>query len=277
MSEVCFVIAPIGEDSSDTRARSDRVFKHIISPAVSNCGFEPVRADQISEPGVITSQIIQRLIDEPLVIADLSEHNPNVFYELAIRHAIRKPVIQIIHKSWRIPFDVHANRTVQYDDKDLDSVEDAKLEISAQIKHAREHPSEVASPVSIAVDIASLHQSDNPVARSLADILAAIQDLRAEVVSSEKDRTVEALAFERQRRAIRERNLTRSAERPVTRVEREQALRRRLKSLEALMDDTREGAQEPADAARSRLDDLELEHARVVEELARYASGRAGE
>lgn len=94
-SKICFVVAPIGEPDSDARKRSDQVLRHIICPAVQPLGYEPVRADQISEPGIITTQIIQHIIDDPLVVADLSGWNPNVFYELALRHALRKPYVQL--------------------------------------------------------------------------------------------------------------------------------------------------------------------------------------
>jgi hypothetical protein len=45
-------------------------------------------------------------MNDPLAIADLSDPNPNVFYELAIRQAIGKPLVQIIQKDEKIPFDV---------------------------------------------------------------------------------------------------------------------------------------------------------------------------
>jgi hypothetical protein len=66
-------------------------------------------------------------------VADLTERNPNVFYELAIRHAIRKPLIQIIKSDEQIPFDVAGTRTIPVDHRDLDSVEFAKAEIVRQI------------------------------------------------------------------------------------------------------------------------------------------------
>lgn len=81
--KICFVIAPIGEEGSDIRRRSDQVFKHIIAPAAKDCGYETIRADKISEPGIITSQVILHLVEDALVIADLTGRNPNVFYELA--------------------------------------------------------------------------------------------------------------------------------------------------------------------------------------------------
>ena len=91
--KICFVIAPIDAEGSETRRRSDQVLNHIISPAAEECGYETIRADNISEPGIITSQIIQHLLEDSLVIADLTGRNPNVFYELAIRHAIKKSVV----------------------------------------------------------------------------------------------------------------------------------------------------------------------------------------
>jgi hypothetical protein len=85
--KTCFVIAPIGEPASEIRKRSDQVFTYVITPAVQECGYTALRADQISEPGLIDSQVIERIVNDPLVIADLTGHNPNVFYELALKYA----------------------------------------------------------------------------------------------------------------------------------------------------------------------------------------------
>lgn len=174
----CFVIAPIGEPDSDTRKRSDQVLKHIIRPAVGECGYTAVRADEIDKPGIITSQVIQRVVGDPLVIADLTETNPNVFYELAIRHAIKKPLVQIIKKGERIPFDVAGTRTIQVDHKDLDSVESAKKEIVNQIKSLEDEPEDLETPISVSLDLQLLKQSENPEERSLADLVSAVSDLR---------------------------------------------------------------------------------------------------
>ena len=110
--KTCFVISPIGEEGSDTRERSDQVLKHIITEPIEKLGYTVIRADKISEPGIITTQVIEYIVDAELVIADLTEKNPNVFYELAIRHAIRKPLVQMIKKGETIPFDVAATRII---------------------------------------------------------------------------------------------------------------------------------------------------------------------
>ncbi len=62
-NKICFVIGPIGDEGTEKRRQSDQVLNYIIAPAVKECGYEAIRADKISEPGIITSQIIQHLID----------------------------------------------------------------------------------------------------------------------------------------------------------------------------------------------------------------------
>jgi hypothetical protein len=186
IEKLCFVIAPIGEPDSEIRKRSDVVLKHIIHPAVSIKSYKAIRADQISEPGIITTQIIQHIIEDPLVMADLTGKNPNVFYELAIRHALRKPYIQLIQKGERIPFDIAAIRTIEVDHKDLESVDSAKSEIIKQIDTMERNECDIDSPISVAVDLEMLRQSGNPEQRQLVDVLAAVGELRSGMAMMEK-------------------------------------------------------------------------------------------
>lgn len=186
-SKVCFVISPIGDVGSDIRTRSDTVLKHVISPAVIACGYEAIRADKISEPGIITSQVIQHIVDDPLVIADLTGSNANVFYELAIRHAVRKPFIQIIEKEERLPFDVAGIRTISLNYRDLDSAASAREEIEKQIKFAESKSSdEIETPISFTLQIQSLLQSRKPLERSIADIMNLISHLGTKLESVEE-------------------------------------------------------------------------------------------
>lgn len=142
-----------------------------------------MRADEIEKPGLITSQVIQHVISSPLVIADLTETNPNVFYELAVRHAIRLPLVQIIEKGERIPFDVSGLRTIYFDRQDLDSVAQAKSEIINQIKELESHPDGIETPISVSIDLQNLKQSENPSERELGDLLSNFSELRSAVES----------------------------------------------------------------------------------------------
>ena len=174
---VAFVISPIGDPDSPERKRADQILKHLIKPVASELGYGVVRADKISKPGIITSQIIEHIINDALVIADLTDHNPNVFYELAVRHTIKKPVIQVIREGQKIPFDVAPTRTIPIDHKDLDSVEEAKKELMNQIKAVEEDPSLVDSPISVAVDLHSLKESDDPTRNTLAELRTYLEGI----------------------------------------------------------------------------------------------------
>lgn len=174
---VAFVISPIGDPDSPERKRADQILKHVIKPVASELGYGVVRADKISKPGIITSQILEHIMNDALVIADLTDHNPNVFYELAVRHTIKKPVIQVIREGQKIPFDVAPTRTIPIDHKDLDSVEEAKKELMNQIKAVEEDPSLVDSPISVAVDLHSLKESDDPTRKTLAELRTYLQGI----------------------------------------------------------------------------------------------------
>lgn len=141
-NKVCFYITPIGEQGSDERKHSDLFLSQLVEPALAstNLGLEVVRADQIAEPGIITSQIFEYILKSKLVVVDLSFHNPNVFYEMALRHATKLPIVQICRKKDRIPFDVNSVRTIIIDNNDiyslLPNIESYKSEIATQVRAA---------------------------------------------------------------------------------------------------------------------------------------------
>jgi hypothetical protein len=147
----CFYVAPIGDVGTPLRKHSDLFLGSIIEPAVEPFKLNVIRADAIDKPGVITKQIIEYLLKSRLVIVDLSHHNPNVFYELAIRHMMRLPVVQIIRTADKVPFDINQMRTVIIDDTDIYSlvpkIESYRSEISTQIRRALDDPDSVDNPI----------------------------------------------------------------------------------------------------------------------------------
>jgi hypothetical protein len=111
----CFVISPIGPEGSEVREHADDVFEFIIKPAIEECNVSAYRADQLRDPGRITDQMFNSILQEDFCIAVLTYHNPNVFYELAVAQAAGKPVLILIQKQHEIPFDIKDLRCVQYD------------------------------------------------------------------------------------------------------------------------------------------------------------------
>lgn len=173
--KICFVIAPIGKEGGPTRARSDQILKYIIEPATRECGYKAQRADSIPTPGMITRQIIEQVIEAPLVVADLTEYNPNVFYELAIRHATGKPFVHLIEHGESIPFDVSPMRVVYVTNRDLDLAAKAKQDLIEQIKAAEADPGALDNPISTTVELRGLRQSDRSSDQVMAEILETVQ------------------------------------------------------------------------------------------------------
>ncbi|HJQ32080.1 MAG TPA: PAS domain-containing protein [Pyrinomonadaceae bacterium] len=143
----CFVIAPIGERGSPARRRSDKILERLIRPAAAQCGYIAVRADELGQPGLISRQVVRRIVTDPLVIADLTGHNPNVFYELALRHATGKPLVQLIEHEESIPFDVADMHTVRVNHRSGRSMERAQLEIVSQIRELEATRTRFETPV----------------------------------------------------------------------------------------------------------------------------------
>jgi hypothetical protein len=188
----CFIIGPIGAEGSDTRKRSDQILKYIIVPVAEQLGYEAQRADKISEPGIITTQIIERLFNDDLVIADLTDMNPNVYYELAVRHMVKKPIVQIMQDKQALPFDVSTTRTVKFNYQDLESVANCKDELVKQIKAVEKDPTKVDSPITQAAIMQGLSVSSDPVAKSNEEILSL---LRMIVLRTEQLNDIKALTL----------------------------------------------------------------------------------
>ncbi len=152
-NKICFYITPIGTEDSEERKHSDLFMSSLIQPALDEIGLTVIRADKIGEPGMITTQVLEYLKRSRLAIADLSYLNPNVFYEVALRHALRLPVVQLIRKADRLPFDVNQSRTLVFDTTDIYSLvpklQTYRSEIATQARKALEDPESVGNPVSI--------------------------------------------------------------------------------------------------------------------------------
>lgn len=137
--KVCFYITPIGDEDSDIRKHSDLMLENIVAPALEEFGLTVVRADKISKPGMITKQILKYITNSKLVIADLSFHNPNVFYELAIRHMKGLPTVHLIRAADSVPFDISGFRTIKLDMSSIftlvPQLDTYKSEIAAQVRN----------------------------------------------------------------------------------------------------------------------------------------------
>lgn len=112
--ERCFVVTPIGSEGDPIRRHIDGVIKAAIKPVLEADGYQVIAAHTMSESGTIDKQIFKELYEDKLVIANLTQNNPNVMYEQAARHCFGKPVIIIAEEGSVLPFDILRERTIFY-------------------------------------------------------------------------------------------------------------------------------------------------------------------
>ena len=149
MSKVCFIISPLGPPDTEIRMHSDFMLE-LVTPVLEKFDYQVVRADKISSVTVITTDIIQLLVDADLVIADITGRNPNVLYELGVRHSTGKPFIQVAREGESLPFDIAGIRTIY---ADLASPRTARAfveTISKFIGQIESAPDSQANPLSLA-------------------------------------------------------------------------------------------------------------------------------
>ena len=103
-SNMCFVVMPFGKrDIGGSNYDFDEVFENIFSIAISMVNLPegghlvPKRADSPSTSGIITDQMFRDILCSRIVLADISGVNPNVFYKLGVRHALR-PTSTVVFK-----------------------------------------------------------------------------------------------------------------------------------------------------------------------------------
>lgn len=150
MSENCFVIMPYGEkkDADGNAIDFDEIYQCIIQPAVAKVpGLQAVRCDDIDLPGPIHKQMIRHIFEDRVAIVDTTTLNPNVFYELGVRHALKKNLtILLRRKGTASPFNTAGMKCIEYTTS-LKGADAAKNEIATFINNGLGTPEHVDSLV----------------------------------------------------------------------------------------------------------------------------------
>lgn len=182
MKKSCFVIMPYGGNDEEKRRHFAGVYEGIIVPAAAGAGYTVKRSDIAGEPGNITHDIIRDLAEADVVIADLTNGNANVFFELGIRHAFRKSgTVHIIDSTNDIPFDVRQYRAIEYS-TELADVPDAMARIAEAIGKRADQPDRADNPVHDAIPALPLDiraTGDEALLRQLEVAEEALKNVRS--------------------------------------------------------------------------------------------------
>jgi hypothetical protein len=157
--KVCFVSMPFGRKQSFSGIEYDfdEIYMQGIRPATQMAGVEAIRADMGMFGGIIHKPTFERIITADVMIADLTTGNPNVIYELGIRHAAKAGatvVIGAIHE--RLPFDIGMFRVLPYEVEDgklaPNAVESFREQLSQQIVIRSDSQGKADSPLFMFID-----------------------------------------------------------------------------------------------------------------------------
>lgn len=175
----CFVMMPFGSTGTYPDGHFDRVYEFLIRPACEGAGFSPIRADEVKTANLIVADIVREIIECDMVVCDLSARNPNVMYELGIRHAFNKPVALIRDSNTSRVFDIQGLRDMEYDASlRVDSVNDAITRLTAVIKETYSaSATDITSPIQLLHMIPAVKAETATVSPEVALVLGELASL----------------------------------------------------------------------------------------------------
>jgi O-acetyl-ADP-ribose deacetylase (regulator of RNase III) len=123
---------PFGEksDLKGRKVKFDDIYATLLAPAIAAAGLRPVRCDEVYESGMIQRKMLEHIRDARAAVVDISLLNANVFYELGVRHTLRKSVTVLVRrKGTTVPFNIANLNVVEYDETDSAGVAAARTRI----------------------------------------------------------------------------------------------------------------------------------------------------
>lgn len=142
MKKTCFVIMGYGQKTDYKTGRTldlDKTYNNILKPLIKELGMACIRSDEIIHSGIIDKPMFNQLISADIVIADLSTYNPNAFYELGVRHAL-KPYTTIIisERDLEYPFDIQHSVIYKYEHLGTDIGYSEVMRFKTELKQSLE-------------------------------------------------------------------------------------------------------------------------------------------
>ena len=136
---------PFSKTETCSKEEWDGIYKYLFEKTIGTAGYACERSSPIKS-GAIIKNIIQQLDTAEIVLADLTGSNANVFYELGIRHALRKRTIMVAQEGQDLPFDIGGYGVIFYS-TDLLGAENFANKIHERIEEIEQNPEKSDNPV----------------------------------------------------------------------------------------------------------------------------------
>jgi hypothetical protein len=151
------------------------VLHSIIKPALPD--FDVKRGDDLGAAEMISGKMIEAICDYELAVADLTGHNPYVFYELGLRHMVEKPVIHVAADGTKLPFDTAGVGTFHFNIADIHSHMRLRGDIAKAAAQVLARGYNASNPVTAARDAIKLRESSNSTDVMLGQMRTQIADM----------------------------------------------------------------------------------------------------
>jgi hypothetical protein len=186
-SNDCFIIMPIADPEGYDKGHFKKVYEDIFKVACDNSGFHAIRADEVQQTNLIHLDILQKLIDSPMAICDLSSRNPNVLFELGLRQAFDKPTVLVQECGTPKIFDISPLRYTEYRKElkyrevleDQESIGEA-LTATKKATDSGEGINSIINLLSLSSPASLKDITDNDSAKMLQIVMSEMNELRTD-------------------------------------------------------------------------------------------------
>lgn len=178
MEKTAFVIMPFSDTVSCTQAQWTEIFEDIFRPAFSDLGYACERAKPAI--GNLTGSIVDQLRTSRIVLADLTDRNPNVFYELGVRHTLRRGTIIVSQNDKHVPSDLRGYWFLTYGIRPAE-VREFKTNIARLVKEFEASPQRSDNPVAEYLQKENLVVSDYAQRENLGKLSALSTEITGNI------------------------------------------------------------------------------------------------
>jgi hypothetical protein len=178
---------PIADPEGYDKGHFKKVYEDIFKVACDNSGFHAIRADEVQQTNLIHLDILQKLIDSPMAICDLSSRNPNVLFELGLRQAFDKPTVLVQECGTPKIFDISPLRYTEYRKElkyrevleDQESIGEA-LTATKKATDSGEGINSIINLLSLSSPASLKDITDNDSAKMLQIVMSEMNELRTD-------------------------------------------------------------------------------------------------
>jgi hypothetical protein len=183
------------KDGSPERKHSDLLLNDVIKHVLQQdeFGYHVKRGDEDADPGMIGDRMICDIVRSKLVVADLTDQNPNVFYELGIRHATEEPTILIAKMATVLPFDNVTHRIIFVDLTDWDSIKKARSSLAESARAIKKPDYKVSNPITQANTSFKMRHSEDPRDQMFGQILERLAAIESRFLGTTAKARTEGL------------------------------------------------------------------------------------